>query len=185
MQVYIYCDDYILIFPFLQSDAFQSDIFPPCISDEPALTADEWFEGKNANPKLIDLEAGFTVKAKKEFTPSAPVEEAKPDTASASSGTGSANSAENNVSVYFRQRPFPPINILDTYQVQEQLKDMSKENEELKNVVAQKDTKIRVLEIEVDKLRTELAELALAKKNEELKAEKLEELPHSGNALAE
>jgi len=52
-------------------------------------------------------------------------------------------------------------------------------------LVAQKDTKIRVLEIELDKLRTELAELALAKKNEELKAEKLEELPHSGNALAE
>lgn len=55
----------------------------------------------------------------------------------------------------------------------------------MKSLVAQKDTKIRVLEIELDKLRTELAELALAKKNEELKAEKLEELPHSGNALAE
>jgi hypothetical protein len=51
---------------------------------------------------LIDLEAGFTAKAKKEFTPSAPVEEAKPDTASTSSGSASANSKENNVSVYFR-----------------------------------------------------------------------------------
>ncbi|CAO0791102.1 unnamed protein product [Mucor circinelloides] len=148
-----------------KSDAFQSDIFPPCASDEPALTADEWFEGKNANPKLIDLEAGFTAKAKKEFTPSAPVEEVKPDTASASSGSVSANAGEKNV--------------------EDQLKDINKENEELKSLVAQKDTKIRVLEIELDKLRTELAELALAKKNEELKAEKLEELPHSGNALAE
>lgn len=62
---------------------------------------------------------------------------------------------------------------------------MTKENEELKSQLSQKDTKIRVLEIEVDKLRTELAELALAKKNEELKAEKLEELPHSGNALVD
>lgn len=51
--------------------------------------------------------------------------------------------------------------------------------------MAQKDTKIRVLEIEVDKLRTELAELVLAKKNEEIKAEKLDELPHSTNALVE
>ncbi|KAI9302402.1 hypothetical protein BJ944DRAFT_167359 [Cunninghamella echinulata] len=60
-----------------KSDAFQSDIFPPALSDEPSLTADEWFEGKNANPKTIDLEAGFTVKAKKEFTPTAQVEEEK------------------------------------------------------------------------------------------------------------
>lgn len=51
--------------------------------------------------------------------------------------------------------------------------------------MTEKDTKIRVLQIELDKLRTELAELALAKKNEEIKAEKLEELPHSGNALVE
>ncbi|KAI8357802.1 hypothetical protein BD560DRAFT_406147 [Blakeslea trispora] len=58
-----------------KSDAFQADIFPPCISDEPSLTADEWFEGKDANPKLINLEEGFTAKAKKEFTPSAPAEE--------------------------------------------------------------------------------------------------------------
>lgn len=62
---------------------------------------------------------------------------------------------------------------------------MSKENEELKSQISQKDTKIRVLEIELDKLRTELAEMALAKKNEEIKAERLEELPHSGNALVE
>jgi coronin-1B/1C/6 len=62
---------------------------------------------------------------------------------------------------------------------------LSKENEELKSQISQKDTKIRVLEIELDKLRTELAEMALAKKNEEIKAERLEELPHSGNALVE
>lgn len=148
-----------------KSDAFQSDIFPPCASDEPALTADEWFEGKNSDPKLIDLESGFTAKAKKEFTPSAPVEEVKPDAASASSGSAGASTSDKNT--------------------EDQLKDVNKENEELKSLVAQKDTKIRVLEIELDKLRTELAELALAKKNEELKAEKLEELPHSGNALAE
>lgn len=70
-------------------------------------------------------------------------------------------------------------------QYQDALKDVTKENEELKSQVTEKDTKIRVLQIELDKLRTELAELALAKKNEEIKAEKLEELPHSGNALVE
>ncbi|KAI8148473.1 hypothetical protein BJV82DRAFT_592242 [Fennellomyces sp. T-0311] len=59
-----------------KSDAFQSDIFPPCVGDEPALTADEWFSGKNADPKKIDLSEGYEVKEKQEFTPSAPAEEA-------------------------------------------------------------------------------------------------------------
>ncbi|KAI7899538.1 uncharacterized protein BX663DRAFT_521236 [Cokeromyces recurvatus] len=139
-----------------KSDAFQSDIYPPCISDEPALTADEWFEGKDANPKLKDLEAGFVAKSKKEFVPSAPVEEVK-----ASSSTIEKNSAEKST------------------------EELTKENEDLKNQLALKDTKIRVLQIELDKLRTELAEMTLAKKNEELKTEKLEELPHSENALTE
>ncbi|KAI8062153.1 hypothetical protein BC940DRAFT_359073 [Gongronella butleri] len=63
-----------------KSDAFQSDIFPPAISDEPALTADEWLGGKDANPKTIDLEAGFSVKEKKEFKPTQQAESTKDDT---------------------------------------------------------------------------------------------------------
>jgi hypothetical protein len=38
------------------------------------LTADEWFSGKDADPKLISLEDGFQVKAKQEFVTSAPEE---------------------------------------------------------------------------------------------------------------
>ncbi|CEI91860.1 Putative Coronin [Rhizopus microsporus] len=135
-----------------KSDAFQSDIFPPCLSDEPALTADEWFEGKNADPKLVDLEAGFTAKAKKEFVPTAaPVEEVKNEPSS----------------------PVKEKNYQEAYH------EMRKENDDLKNQLSQRDVKIRVLEIELEKLRTELAEVSLAKKTEE------GELPHSGNALVE
>ncbi|ORY30791.1 hypothetical protein BCR39DRAFT_528339 [Naematelia encephala] len=39
-----------------KSESFQSDIFPPANSIEPALTSSEWFGGKTARPKLIDLE---------------------------------------------------------------------------------------------------------------------------------
>lgn len=39
-----------------KSDSFQSDIFPPAPSIEAALSASEWFGGKNARPKVIDLE---------------------------------------------------------------------------------------------------------------------------------
>ncbi|CAE6473912.1 hypothetical protein ACGC1H_003877 [Rhizoctonia solani] len=41
-----------------KSDQFQSDIFPPAPSSEPALTAAEWFTGKNAPPNLVDLDTG-------------------------------------------------------------------------------------------------------------------------------
>ncbi|CAG8472219.1 6020_t:CDS:2 [Acaulospora colombiana] len=60
-----------------KSEAFQADLFPPTLSDVPALTADEFFGGKNANPNTISLENGFQVKEKKEFVSSAPKEEEK------------------------------------------------------------------------------------------------------------
>ncbi|KAF8327771.1 microtubule binding protein [Cantharellus anzutake] len=41
-----------------KSDTFQSDIFPPAASDEPALTAAQFFSGKTAQPKLVDLNSG-------------------------------------------------------------------------------------------------------------------------------
>lgn len=45
----------------LQSDLFQEDIFPDFCSDEPALTATEWMEGKNALPKRSSWREGTTI----------------------------------------------------------------------------------------------------------------------------
>ncbi|KAI0676181.1 microtubule binding protein [Trametes maxima] len=41
-----------------KSDSFQSDIYPPAPSAEPALSATEFFAGKTAPPKLVSLEDG-------------------------------------------------------------------------------------------------------------------------------
>ncbi|KAI5116932.1 hypothetical protein M0805_005565 [Coniferiporia weirii] len=41
-----------------KSDNFQSDIYPPALSAEPALTAGEFFSGMSAPPKLVSLESG-------------------------------------------------------------------------------------------------------------------------------
>ncbi|KAH8091706.1 microtubule binding protein [Cristinia sonorae] len=41
-----------------KADSFQSDIYPPAPSAEPALTAGEFFSGKNAPAKLVSLENG-------------------------------------------------------------------------------------------------------------------------------
>ncbi|KAI7850850.1 hypothetical protein BDC45DRAFT_517296 [Circinella umbellata] len=131
-----------------KSDAFQSDIFPPAIGDEPALTAEEWFSGKNADPKKIDLSQGFQAKEKQEFTPSAPAEETEAPPAAA-----------------------PPKNEKD---YQEAYHELRKENDELKNTVSQRDVKIRVLEIEVEKLKKELTELQTSKNTETNEQEKEE-----------
>jgi coronin-1B/1C/6 len=53
-----------------KSELFQDDIFPPCRSDEPALSGDAWFGGENATPKTKSLEGGFVARAPQqtEFT---------------------------------------------------------------------------------------------------------------------
>jgi len=46
-----------------KSELFQDDIFPPCRSDEPALTAAAWLGGENSKPKTKSLEGGFVSRA--------------------------------------------------------------------------------------------------------------------------
>jgi WD40 repeat protein len=47
-----------------RSELFADDIYPPARGDEPAIKKEEWFGGKNATPKLVSLEGGFTATAK-------------------------------------------------------------------------------------------------------------------------
>ncbi|KAJ2955609.1 hypothetical protein NQZ79_g8410 [Umbelopsis isabellina] len=139
-----------------KSDAFQSDIYPPAIGDEPALTADEWFSGKDANPKTIDLEAGYTVKAKQEFVTSASAETpATPKEKSSETAKPAAASSENDAV------------------------KLRKENEDLKESLSQKDVKIRNLELEIEKLQNSLAEINLKKKVESTPSPAAEEEPIS------
>jgi len=51
-----------------KSDLFQDDIFPPTASGvgEASMTAKEYMSGKNAAPKTVSLEKGFTAKPKTE-----------------------------------------------------------------------------------------------------------------------
>jgi len=46
-----------------KSELFQEDLFPPCRSDEPALTGAQWFGGENSDPKTKSLEGGFVARA--------------------------------------------------------------------------------------------------------------------------
>ncbi|CAB0020455.1 unnamed protein product [Nesidiocoris tenuis] len=43
----------------MQSELFQEDLYPDTIGDNPALTAEEWKDGKDAEPLLISLRGGY------------------------------------------------------------------------------------------------------------------------------
>jgi coronin-1B/1C/6 len=64
-------DDYQMLMRSFQADTFQPDLFPDCLGPEPSMTADEYFSGKNAAPKLISLAEGYKPPAPKEFVVSA------------------------------------------------------------------------------------------------------------------
>lgn len=42
-----------------QSDLFQDDLYPDTPGPEPALEADEWLSGQDAEPILISLKEGY------------------------------------------------------------------------------------------------------------------------------
>lgn len=38
----------------MQSDLFQQDLYPETAGDTPAISAEEWAEGKDADPVLVN-----------------------------------------------------------------------------------------------------------------------------------
>ncbi|KAI3639526.1 hypothetical protein MIR68_002220 [Amoeboaphelidium protococcarum] len=109
-----------------KSDQFQADIFPPTASDKPTLSADEWFGGKNGKPTLVSLEKGFVPSAKKEFV---------------TEGISPAQAAND-----------PLKNPQSEKEYQDGFHVLRKENDALKNEVAQKDVRIRQLELQLENL---------------------------------
>lgn len=47
------------VHPTPQSDLFQDDLYPDTPGPEPALEADEWLSGQDAEPVLISLKEGY------------------------------------------------------------------------------------------------------------------------------
>lgn len=63
-----------------KSDIFQEDLFPDTYAGEPALSADEWASGQNAEPVIRSLAPGFVAKEKpaNDFNPVAQAKEEGP-----------------------------------------------------------------------------------------------------------
>ncbi|TPX31089.1 hypothetical protein SmJEL517_g05500 [Synchytrium microbalum] len=109
-----------------KSDAFQADLFPDCPGPDPALTSDEFFAGKTKPPTMINLEKGFVAPIAKEFTTSA-------------------------MSLNELSSPKGPST---DKEYQDAYHSLRKENDDLKNVLAQRDAKIRQLEAQLGSLST-------------------------------
>ncbi|XP_069100126.1 coronin-1A-like isoform X1 [Pleurodeles waltl] len=50
-----------------KSDLFQEDLYPDTVGPDPAMDADEWLGGKNANPILISLKDGYVPSKSREL----------------------------------------------------------------------------------------------------------------------
>lgn len=84
------CEPIVMTVP-RKSDLFQEDLYPNTIGPEPSAEADEWFQGKDAQPILISLKDGFTATTKaKEFK----VHKTLLQTKTASAGHHQENSQE-------------------------------------------------------------------------------------------
>lgn len=72
-RIYRVVDDVVEPVSFLvprKSDMFAEDLYPDCITDEPALSAGDWTGGENAEPKTQSLAPGFVKKEKSsDFNP--------------------------------------------------------------------------------------------------------------------
>lgn len=51
------CEPISMIVP-RKSAHFQADLYPDTASDKPALTAEEWASGRNAQPLLVSMKTG-------------------------------------------------------------------------------------------------------------------------------
>eukprot|EP00842_Homolaphlyctis_polyrhiza_P001693 jgi/Hompol1/2524/HPOL_000079-RA len=125
-----------------KSEAFQSDLFPDTIGPEPAMTADEWLGGKTSGPIMINLEKGFVPLPAKEFV-ATPTH--SKDVSFATGGHSRGASAAVG----------SPLSDKD---YQEAYHTLRKENDELKNTLAQRDARVRQLEAQLEGLMRENAQ---------------------------
>lgn len=152
---------------------FQSDIFPPAPSAEPALTAGEFFSGKTARPKLVDLDTGAVSSAPPTAgsspfaaddspalsalqqvapkSPSVPSATRTPDVKAAA--TGAATLKSENYGHDARTTPRSPAPVLPD-------EELAQENARLLNELRDARAQIRNLELLVETMKTNASKAA-------------------------
>nr|XP_060642092.1 coronin-1C isoform X1 [Anolis sagrei ordinatus] len=130
------CEPIIMTVP-RKSDLFQDDLYPDTAGPEAALEAEEWFEGKNANPILISLKHGYIPGknrdlkvVKKNILDNKPTANKKSDLISAPKKAADSSNPQNDA----------------------KLDEILKELKSLKDTIAQQDERLSRLEQQVAKM---------------------------------
>ncbi|ETE71638.1 Coronin-1C, partial [Ophiophagus hannah] len=130
------CEPIIMTVP-RKSDLFQDDLYPDTAGPEAALEAEEWFEGKNADPLLISLKHGYIPGKNRDL---------KVVRKNILDNKPAANKKSDLIST--------PKKATDTSNPQNEakLEEILKELRSLKDTIAQQDERISKLEQQVAKM---------------------------------
>ncbi|TFK48507.1 microtubule binding protein [Heliocybe sulcata] len=153
-----------------KSDSFQSDIFPPAPSSEPTLSAAEFFSGKTAPPKLVNLENGSTTTSSQSASSLSTPAAAPTPTKTASAPAPAPISPPSPVaakppSPVITKAPEPQPVAVTPSRTQSQSADtgaLEDENARLESELREAREKIRNLELQVESIRANARKAAQA-----------------------
>ncbi|XP_035235454.1 coronin-1C-A isoform X2 [Anguilla rostrata] len=129
------CEPIIMTVP-RKSDLFQDDLYPDTAGPDPALEAEEWFEGKNGEPILISLKHGYIPGKNRDLKV---VKKNVLD-------NKLAKNAENTGPAHKTEKPTPSI------KNEAKLEEILKEVKSLKDLVSSQEKRITKLEEQMSKI---------------------------------
>jgi len=139
-----------------KSDVFQPDLYPDTVGDKPALSADEYFGGKSANPILINLEKGFIQSEKKAFfaqqfpvtavSPSPSPVAGASSSACAAGGLMQSNASSSSLKGSASPAPSSASSRCADDELRRMIENLRKESDDLKRAIAERDEQIKGLE---------------------------------------
>ncbi|XP_020498890.2 coronin-1C-A [Labrus bergylta] len=129
------CEPIVMTVP-RKSDLFQDDLYPDTAGPDPALEAEDWFEGKNGDPIPISLKNGYVPNKSREF---------KVVKKNFLDGKGTKKS-ENSSPANRSASPTPSI------KSEAKLEEILKEIKSLKDLVSSQEKRIIKLEEQMSKI---------------------------------
>lgn len=134
---------------------FQEDLYPDTLGDSAALSAEEWFGGKDAEPILISLAGGYTPasSSKTEFKVSKKSNILDKKGNKPKSNIGSSSLSVSGVKKLFNtkfKKNYNKANFCFFFFFQDDIiKEFNEEIRKLKTMIVKHETRIRALEAEL------------------------------------
>ncbi|RPD52348.1 DUF1900-domain-containing protein [Lentinus tigrinus ALCF2SS1-7] len=141
-----------------KAESFQSDIYPPALSAEPALSAAEFFSGKTAPPKLVSLDDGSVFSASGSASVTTPAEAPAPTPAPTKTTSAPPPAAAPAPIVAVHEEPAPtpraePTRSQTIPHDDSTVSALKEENARLNAELREARTQIRNLELQVETVR--------------------------------